>query len=139
VASVSHKGQRPVATCEHASSTPRATHPQSAGKRGARGNHGSPKSSIPKTTTPEEPGADGMSPMVAFHDGLELGPLEVSTHIVSLEYEGAEGSGRAIDRRKLRAPKVRFLFKSHKISSSVTRIDKLQRRPMAFLAHVSGR
>jgi hypothetical protein len=47
--------------------------------------------------TSEDPGADDMSPTVAFRDGLELGPLEVSTQAVSLEDDGVGGSGRATD------------------------------------------
>jgi hypothetical protein len=87
----------------------------------------------------EDPGADGMSPTVAFRDGQELGPLKVSARTVSLKDEGVRGSGQATNRRKLRAPKVHFLFKSHQIPSSGTRSDKLQRRPTAFHTHVSGR
>jgi hypothetical protein len=50
--------------------------PQPAGKRGAWGNPGNPNSTFPRVTTSEDPGADGVSPTVAFRDGMESGPLE---------------------------------------------------------------
>jgi hypothetical protein len=53
-----------------------------------------------------------MSLMVAFRGGSESGPLEASTHAVSLADEGVGGSGWAAERRKLKAPKVCFLSKS---------------------------
>jgi hypothetical protein len=51
--------------------------------------------------------------------------LEVSTHTVLLKDEGVGGSGRATDRQKFRAPKVRFLLKNRRIPSSETRGNKL--------------
>jgi hypothetical protein len=36
-----------------------------------------------------------MSPVAAFRDRLESGPLKVSTRAVSLKDEGVRGSGRA--------------------------------------------
>jgi hypothetical protein len=38
-----------------------------------------------------------MSPMVAFWDGLDSGPLDVSTRAISLKDKGVGGSGQAID------------------------------------------
>jgi hypothetical protein len=97
MASVSHSSRRTVATYEHASSVPPTICPESAGKQGARGNPGSPNSSFPWTTASEDPGADGMSPMVAFWDGLDSGSLDVSTRAISLKDKGVGGSGQATD------------------------------------------
>jgi hypothetical protein len=68
------------------------------GSRGGRGNPDSPNSSFLKTTTSEDPRAGGMSLMVAFRGGSELGPLEASARVGSLEDKGVGGSGWAAER-----------------------------------------
>jgi hypothetical protein len=98
-------------TCKHANSEHPALCQQSVGKRGARGNPDSPNYSSLRTATSEDTGADGVSPTTSLWGGSELDPLEASTCITSFEDEGVGGSGWATERRKLRAPKVYFLFK----------------------------
>jgi hypothetical protein len=141
MASVSHSNRHIVMTCKHANSEHPALCQQSVGKRGARGNPDSPNYSSLRTATSEDTGADGVSPTTSLWGGSELDPLEASTCITSFEDEGVGGSVWATERRKLRAPKVYFLFKKkpRRIPSSSTRSGRLQRRPTTFQAHVSGR
>jgi hypothetical protein len=67
------------------------------GKRGAQGNPGSPNSLFLRATTSKDSGVDSMSPTTAFWDGLEVAPLDISTHAVSLKDEGVGGYGQATD------------------------------------------
>jgi hypothetical protein len=59
--------------------------------------------------------------MAAILGGSELGPLEASACVVSLEDEGVGGSSWVTEWQKLKAPKVCFLSKSRRFPGSGTR------------------
>jgi hypothetical protein len=85
VTSVSSSDWHVDTTCEQASSAPLVTCPQSADKESIQGKPGIPNSRSPGTVTSKDPGVGKTSPVTTSQGGLESGPLEASTRVVSHE------------------------------------------------------
>jgi hypothetical protein len=129
VTSVSSSDRRVDATCKQASSAPHVTCPLSADKEGVRGKPGIPNSRSPRTIASKGPGVGGTSPAMTSRGELESGRPEAPTRAVSLEDKGVGGSGRVMEWRKFRTPKVCFLFRKNPSKWSGTKSDRPQRSP----------